>query len=86
MEKQLHLLDVDSGSHYRLDEHTKETGRRGIARARAALQAAVRANVGLDAEAEPVDLSAFGPATTTRRPSARHRPATAQPERPADAA
>lgn len=36
MAQQLHLLDLDD--RFRLDEPTKETGRRGIARARAALR------------------------------------------------
>jgi hypothetical protein len=39
MAQQLHLTEVPAPTVWRLDERTKETGRRGIATARAALAA-----------------------------------------------
>ena len=39
---QLVLIDTGDGAQWRLDEPTRETGRKGVAEARRALQAAAR--------------------------------------------
>ena len=88
MEQQLPLLDSASESPYRLDERTKASGRRGIARARAALQAAAAAGRAHDVELslDKVDMAPFGPPSTRRRAATGRGHGSAATDRPADAA
>jgi hypothetical protein len=56
MESQLHLLSEEGErQEWRLSPATRETGRRGIERARAALAAAARDRLGHEPDAHGVD-------------------------------
>lgn len=81
---QLRLLEITDPDHWRLDERTRAIGRRGVAKARAALRESAERRLGRPTT-DPADPPAPAPAdTSAEHPSG--RPAGRPDDRPADAA